>query len=246
MKRLLIVLCIVTSLTFAGCHKNNSSPGTVTSGKIDVRINYKVGTNALIFDSLVFSNEAGNQYSIEKLQYYLSDFCFYKDHQLKFTSSEVFYCDARKDTISAIELTSLTGMPVGTYDSISFYIGVDPALNISNGLPSTMENIDMGWPDAMGGGYHFLKIEGHWKDSLAISGYDMHLGSNNYQVKTGIKFDMVINPVADVTLKLVMDVNEWFRKPYTYNFHTDGAYSMGNTTLMQKLEDNGVDVFTVN
>ena len=245
MKRYYAILLACMSLGFARCHKSESTTGPVTSGSIKISVNYKVGANALIFDSLVFANKAGNVYSIEKLQYYLSGFRFYNGGQLKFTSKEVFFCDAR-DTVSNFELTDFTGMQAGSFDSIAFYIGVAPSLNTSNSLPATMENIDMGWPDAMGGGYHFLKIEGHWKNGSLLSGYAMHIGGNNYAVRTGVKYNLVIYPTANAELHMTMDVNQWYETPGIYNFSTDGTYSMGNVTLMQKLSENGVDVLTVN
>ena len=38
----------------------------------------------------------------------------------------------------------------------------------------------MAWPTAMGGGYHFMKVEGHYLDtSNTIQGFAIHLGKNN-------------------------------------------------------------------
>ena len=36
----------------------------------------------------------------------------------------------------------------------------------------------MAWPDVMGGGYHFLKLEGHYKKDSLLAGYAMHIGQN--------------------------------------------------------------------
>ena len=229
----------------AGCNKDTTN-NTVTSGGITVKVNYKVGNQPLIFDTVAFTNEAGNQYNVEKLQYYLSGFRFYKDNKLKFTSLEVFYLDARVDSTATFALTKLAGMHTDTYDSVSFYIGVDPVVNISNSLPQTLANIDMGWPDMMGGGYHFLKMEGHWKDNGSYSGYAMHMGSNYYQAKAGVKCSLVVGQAANATLSMTMNINEWFSNPHTYNFATDGVFTMGNAVLMQKLTDNGADVFHSN
>jgi hypothetical protein len=46
-------------------------------------------------------------------------------------------------------------------------------------LSTTLDNLNMAWPTAMGGGYHFLKMEGHYLDSLNTNqGYAIHIGKN--------------------------------------------------------------------
>jgi hypothetical protein len=241
MKNILFICCL--TIVVAGCRKKETIQPTVGSGKIAIDIEYVVGGIPLIFDTVTFTNTAGNTYSITNLQYYLSAFRFYKNNELLHYSSKIVYIDARVPGTSHFEITELTGMNVGTYDSVSFCIGIEPALNITNSLPATLENIGMGWPDVMGGGYHFLKLEGHWNDGGSISGYAMHLGTNNYQVSTGVKCKMIIDKVANGQLNMTMDINEWFANPYEYNFSTDGLFSMGVDSLMQKLTNNGVDVF---
>jgi hypothetical protein len=41
-----------------------------------------------------------------------------------------------------------------------------------------------------------------------------------------------------------MNLNEWFRNPYTYHFTVDGAATMNDTSAMRKIAENGSDVFT--
>lgn len=40
-----------------------------------------------------------------------------------------------------------------------------------------------------------------------------------------------------------MNLNEWFRNPFIYDFNIDGNYSMGSSAAMAKLKANGVDIF---
>lgn len=227
----------------AGCRKKETQQAMITSGKITINIDYVAGGVPLIFDTVKFTNRAGNTYSVTALQYYLSGFRFYKNNEFQHYCSKIVFVDARVAGTSHFELTELTGMKVGTYDSVSFYIGIEPALNITNSLPASLENIGMGWPDAMGGGYHFLKLEGHWNDGGTVSGYAMHLGTNNYQVKAGVTCKVVVDKVANGQLNMTMNINEWYTNPYDYNFSTDGLFSMGVAPLMQKLTENGADVF---
>ena len=102
----------------------------------------------------------------------------------------------------------------------------------------------MGWPDMMGGGYHFLKLEGHWMDTGGQLGYAMHIGKNGFLVKAGTKASLQVLGGKTINRKLMMNINEWFAHPNTYNLATDGVYSMGNAPLMKKLSENGSDVLS--
>ena len=236
----LLFFCAVIFL--AACHRK-VSPRVVTTGKIVVGVAHRAGSLPLTFDSIMFTNAAGNRYSVTKLQYYLSGFRFFNHRELKYNCPQVVYIDARTDSTLSFMLTDIKGMPVGRYDSVAFYVGVAPEFNISNSLPATPANTAMGWPDIMGGGYHFLKLEGHWENSSIVSGYAIHLGTNGCLAEAGVAQEFTSDEIANVKLSLVMDVNEWFCTPHTYNFSTDGVYSMGDKRLMRILADNGADAF---
>lgn len=151
------------------------------------------------------------------------------------------YVDAMN---SSSNLLVLKDVPVGNYIGISFNIGLDSAQNISDGLPATTDNVNMKWPNPMGGGYHFLKLEGYYKDTTATPGYAMHLGTNSCLVP--IKLFKPINVTTDskIPLGLVMNINEWYKNPTTFDFNKDGNYIMGNAAAMKKITDNGRDVFS--
>lgn len=236
-----IVLLAVAALAIASCRKEKANviPGP-TTGDATVSVVYNVGGKQLLFDSIMYTNAAGNKFSVTKVHYYLSRFRFYSGGQVKYSSDTIIYVDARKNM-----QFGFTGLPATTYDSVSFHIGLDEAQNMSNSLPATIENVNMGWPDMMGGGYHFLKLEGHWEDAGGTLGYAMHIGNNGFLVKAGTKKSLTVTGGKTLDFKMNMDINEWFANPHTYNLATDGVYSMGNAPLMKKLSENGGDVFTI-
>ncbi|MBN9482821.1 MAG: hypothetical protein BGO70_08090 [Bacteroidetes bacterium 43-93] len=227
-----------------GCRRESTYSVEPQKGTIAVNIDHVVDGQPLIWDSLIYKNAAGNRYSITRINYYISNIHFYRNRYDVLFVDSIFY-------VSAANIAScnfnITNVPSGPYDSVSFCIGLLPVRNASYSLPPTMDNVNMIWPDVMGGGYHFLKFEGHWLDSLGhVGGFAMHLGSNGYYSIAGAGFKMKIPPGSTDRLKLTMNMNEWFRNPNTYNLETDGVYSMGNATLMKKLAENGKDVFTAN
>jgi hypothetical protein len=87
-----------------------------------------------------------------------------------------------------------------------------------------------------------MKLEGLFHDCTSLFGFAMHLGNNPYVVPVTLNRSLPHNGTAD-TLRLNMNINEWFENPYIYDFNVDPNYSMGIDTAMMKLSRNGKDVF---
>ena len=233
----LLVLLLLPLLFFSSCEKDDDDPTAETI--LNINIGYNVDGAAVIFDSVIYMNEAGSNYSISKLHYYLSGFRFIKNDGAV-DADDVFYIDIRNAETSKLSFQNFTP---GNYSAVQFVIGVDSAHNITDELPNTLENLNMAWPEPMGGGYHHMKLEGHFMSEGAMHGYAMHLGLNKYSVNVELDklFTVVLNTSNEI--KLNMNINEWFRDPQVYDFNVDGNYSMGSMPAMMKLSANGVDVF---
>ena len=95
----------------------------------------------------------------------------------------------------------------------------------------------------MGGGYHFMKLEGYYVDKTGTWGYTVHVGSNKHLIKTMvIKKPFSIGSDA-ANIRLSMNINNWYKSPYLYDFDKDGNYTMNNDTSMAKIAANGYYVF---
>jgi hypothetical protein len=188
----------------------------------------------------MYQNGARELYSISRLNYFLSDIAFYKSGAPVYKIDTVVYIDAK----NSYSLITPDVSPF-SYDSISYSIGVPASYNAHGKLAPTYENIAMEWPDAMGGGYHFLKLEGHWKYAGSVAGYTVHLGTDAYLVRGGCRTTGYVSAGAENIITLRMDINEWLEHPNTYSFSTDGVYTMGNAALMKKISENGRDVIQV-
>lgn len=241
MKNVALVLGLIMVLFVASCKKGNEPEPTIHTQQIDLSISYKVDEESFMENCMMYQNKAGNEYSITKLVYYISQVSLIKADSGKVLLKNYHYVDAMN---SSSNLLVLKDVPVGNYIGISFNIGLDSAQNISDGLPATTDNVNMKWPNPMGGGYHFLKLEGYYKDTTATPGYAMHLGTNSCLVP--IKLFKPINVTTDskIPLGLVMNINEWYKNPTTFDFNKDGNYIMGNAAAMKKITDNGRDVFS--
>jgi hypothetical protein len=244
MSRWILITLIGFLLLITGCKKDDDetiTPVTPYVPQLSLKVRFQVDGKALQFDTIKYMNAAQNNYSVSTLMFYLS-----RVNLLKADSSVVpvktwWYIDAKNLSTCDVIINQI---PEGNYIGMTFNIGLDSVQNIINGLPPTYENMLMEWPVFMGGGYHFMKMEGAFIDSTLTPGYAMHLGTNNTLCPVTLSGNICVgkncNPVT-----LTMNVNEWFTDPNTYDFNIDGNYIMGDTGAMKKFAENGYNVFTI-
>lgn len=230
---------------YSGCTKDNENPSasdTAIMGRLELHIQHLVDNNPLEMDTLKYTNGAAYTYSVTRLLYYLDSFVLTSGNRTVPVKG-TFLVDAGRTSTSII----LDSIPIEYYTGITFLIGLRPTLNIPKGLPTDAENLKMVWPEIIGGGYHFLMLEGHYQDrSNTTKGYTFHLGTNNQRVEhTIIPLMLKIQGGQTSSLNLGMQINEWFVHPYTYDFAISGNHIMGIDSSMQKIRDNGKDVFKV-
>lgn len=242
MKRALYVLTFIVWF-IVSCNKDsNDEPAPAAPVKgLSINLKFNVDGASLVYDSILYQNAAGNPYSVSRLQFYLSDFEFVNSAGTTISIDTTIYVDARNAVNTRLRFPDF---PFGDYIAFKFNIGVDPAHNVTGGLPNTLENTNMAWPDFMGGGYHFMKFEGDYRDQSVSYGYAMHLGTNDFLVHEMLLLPFTINS-NNYIVDLSMNLNEWFEHPMIYDFNVDGNYSMADSAAMTKLTINGVDVFSL-
>jgi hypothetical protein len=120
---------------------------------------------------------------------------------------------------------------------------------------------DMMWPDYIGGGYHYMKMNGHWKDlNNIIQPFGFHLGigqiydSVNHSTIIGFvqNYFTVTMPnssfsiVENATTKtgITMNIESWFATPHVYDLNVWGGSIMQNQAAMHTVAENGADAFS--
>jgi len=235
----LAAMTLITS-----CSKDDDDDNTPVAPAdefVYINLDYEVDGQALLFDTIIYSNDAGSQYGVSRMLYYVSQVSLIKPDSSLLQIKNYQYVDARNSGTNQIAVKNVSK---GSYIGMRFNIGLDSAQNITNALPLTTENLNMEWPVPMGGGYHFMKFEGHASDSTGNYGFAMHLGLNAYLVQCTVFAPIQVSS-GNTNIDLVMNLNEWFRNPEVYDFNVDGNYSMGVMAAMLKLKNNGTDVFSI-
>jgi len=228
---------LAATMATVGCDTESETE----SGNLSISVSHHVDGSAMAFDTLQYLNASDNLYSVTRLQYYLDGITFIgasgnDDHVL----SDAILVDGR------IPLDfNIGGVPVGDYDGIVLTIGIVPARNCTGCLPPTVPNVQMAWPDPMGGGYHFMKFEGHFRANGGTGtqhGFAIHLGNNGAQGHCTMMQPFTVTE-AGGTVHLSFNLNAVFHGPNTYDMDTL-TYTMGNMPAMQLVAANLANAFT--
>ena len=267
-KHLIIISLLTTGLilTFFSCKKDISPLPTSLFDKGMLQINFAHNVNGqpIQFDSLMYVNSAGNQYKIHDLEYFISEVALYKHDGTKTLlkgEEEIHYVDNRIPSSMTWKLND--NIPEGLYDSVTFVFGLTAEKNITGTLPE----INMVWPNMLGGGYHYMMLNGFWKDKQdMMESLNFHLGIGQiYNSKDSIigfiqNYFSVNLPNSGFTLygdmtnniNITMNIEKWFNgPPYVFDFNKDGYDSIKHTEsimmdqkAMNKIKANGKNVFT--
>lgn len=243
---------------------------------VKIQFNHMVDGQALETHQMKYVNAAGNQYEVSEIMYFISDLKMYRhDGQVispfQTESANIHYIDT--DISESLMWTignyiaegwSIgNDIPEGVYDSITFTFGLSEARNKSNTFVNPPE-VNMAWPEVLGGGYHYMMLNGFWLDSNEVKKpLNFHLGigqiyennsgqveditgfiHNNFTVKPeGGQFTVSANTTT--TLQLSMHVDSWFETPVIFDFNIWGSAIMQKQDAMHAACLNGKDAFTL-
>ena len=245
MKKLVLLLIAITNIfLFSACQEDEKIEYQHPHLKLSVQ--HRVDSQYLEFDTLKYVNKVGHKYEIQTLKYFISNIHFHKSGGSKTILKGPFYIDA--EDASTFSIDEHVDLSNGTYEKISLTFGLDTASNISNTLNS-LEEIAMNWPDPMGGGYHYMKLEGSY-DSLQLGikkNFTVHTGAamgKPYHIDLEIPNSSFKVNDKDISVKIQMNVNEWFTDPNDYDFSTYNLMIMLDMKAQKALKANGKSVFT--
>lgn len=218
-------------------------------GNLNVNIGYSINGKSLITDSLCYHNEVGNEFLITEIQWFISRLEFQNEQGQWIASDKTFYIDTNIPESQTLRIDSL---PLGKYTKLRFTFGLDESDNRS-GRFSDPPEANMFWPEPLGGGYHYMKLNGKYLDeNEELAPLNIHLGIGQNEDKTvfyqnyftvELPIDLTIAENAENQLDLVMVIDNWFRSPHVYDFNEYGSAIMQNQAAQQILKENGIDVF---
>ncbi len=242
MKPLILFLSFSVLLFLSTCTSNSVAPDatTVTIGFVHLNNN-----QALELDNIKYINKVGQEYSIKTVKYFVSKITFHKEDGTAFVSPNIHYVDIRDSKTLSLELPEK--IPYGTYSGISFVYGLVPEDNITNSLGLELDQL-MEWPTMMGGGYHYMKLEGEFVDNNTTSFFNFHAGGLDkkaYELHVNLPNSAIELKGNSVKINLVMEISNWFKNPTDWDFSYWGSGIMGNHDAQATVQKNGADVFSI-
>ena len=257
-----VLALLAFALLVVACKKDNDPDPqpTVGEGNISFQFHHYCEGEPLEYDIRKYTNEAGNEYMVNEIQYFISEVILHKGSEsVSINEPEwIHYIDT--DISSTHSWQVEQKIPAGGYDSITFTFGLSEEKNQSLIFSDPPES-NMFWPEHLGGGYHYMKLNGKWLDTTDFEHpFNFHLGIGqefdpvtgditgfiqNYFMATLPASSFDLSAGQEISISLVMHVDRWFKNPHTYDHNVWGGHIMQKQEAMRIACDNGHDVFEI-
>jgi len=222
---------------------NGSPDDSAKPGKLQITIDHKINGNDLIYDTILYTNQAGDDFGVTKLEYIITDFRFYKNDS---DFEEVGLSQYINPKQTGTKQFTVEDVPAGNYERIAFRFGIDSAQNQAGSLPNNPNYSNMGWP-MEGGGYHYMRMNGIYDSSGYQDGFTTHLGPSmgkDYSFEVTLANSGIEIEGNTWNLTITMKMANWYKNPNTYSFaDLENEGIMGNPEVQAILKANGHDVF---
>ena len=246
----IVALFLLISVALFSCNREKS-------GKIALCFTVSVDNQSLVFNEMKYKNALGQEYSVEEVKYFISDLMLTDKEGKRFSiirNNPVHYVDHGISSTQKWEIADF--FPIGEYRSLTFVFGLSQERNKSNSFVNPPESA-MAWPSVLGGGYHYMQINGKWKQDGADSSLNIHTGisrlisspdslithKHNYFTVSFSDVKFAIQEDKTTEMVLNMNINQWFSDDY--DFQKYGAAIMENDFAQQILKKNGQSVFSL-
>ena len=253
-----LVILMMTLLFFAckkeeGCVDplalNYNSNATIDDGSCDyapikdLNINFTQTVNGdpLILDSMMYTNQSNQNYSVQTVRYLISDINLHSENGTITLIDEVHFIDFSIDSTLTLSIAEVYN---ANYTSISFTMGLASKNNVTNLFLNENFFPSFAWPEFLGGGYHYMQLEGDF--NTVFNGYATHTGgTDGIDYSFNKTFPIIINATNNIRdIYINMEITNWYQNPEIFNLTTDGI--MGDINSQNILQANGIeDVFSV-
>lgn len=269
-KLIAVFIASFALLSLSSCDEDDEDETTIETRIVEKEVDtyeatfnmaQKVNGNLLELNTTnkPYSNEAGQSFSVSRLRYLISDISFHKADGSCFTIDDYHFVDVSDS--STLVYNPTIKVPAGEYEKVSFKFGFDRIDNISGAYPE-LNALSWAWPSGiggspdLGGGYHFMQLEGDYDSIPGTSkSFLTHMGTARNNTVTPTTYEdnhfvayPTISPLTidnNFELTIVMNVEQWYEDPYQWDFNLYNVMIMPNYDAQRKLNLNGPTVFTV-
>lgn len=247
-----IILLFALAVVAFGCKKDDDGDNTTQ----DVSVKFTFSQNwegapvtVADFNSSVYTNAAGNFVTISKLRYLVSRISLHKADGTTVDFTDYKLVDLTD--VSSLTLSPSIPATTGDYTGISFIYGFNQADNQTGSYPD-LNAANWNWPSMLGGGYHFLQMEGSFDDTNGNpQPYAYHNGTA--RVSEGVfeqnfisfDFDQNFTLTGNASIEIKMDISEWYKNPLTWDLNERSTDLMMDYLAQKDMNRNGKSVFSI-
>ena len=240
--RVLKLFLILFCASVISCSDDDTTP---TEGSLSLQFNHNWNEVPIDFNELKYTNNFGQNMSITKLRYLISNIVLHNTDRTLRKIEDYILVDLNNEHVTLI----IPNIPFQNYHGISFTFGFNEADNIDGAYPD-LNSESWNWPTMLGGGYHFMQLEGKYDSSGVEKPYTYHMGTA--RISTGVfeqnYFEVILggfNFSQEGALNIHMNLAEWFTNPYDWNLETYNVDLMMNYDAQKLMNDNGKTVFSL-
>lgn len=243
------ILLYLLTLTFivGGCGSDDDN----TPAEVAVSVKFSQSFDNTPFSdsdlsNTVYTNEMGQELTVFRLRYLLSKMELKNDAGETFPINDYHLADVSKS--ETLSLNTNASVPEGTY-TLSFIYGFNEEDNVDGGYPD-LNSVSWNWPIALGGGYHFLQMDGNYNVDTEPAPFNFHNGTA--RVSEGdfeqnfVRIDLA-NPLQieeGAVVEIHMDIAEWFKNPNTWDLNIYNTGLMPNYEAQKLMQQNAATVFS--
>lgn len=204
------------------------------------------------FDTTTYTNANGEELTLSKLVYLISDITFTSSTGVVYDAGDYNLIDVRQGT--NLTFTPDVQIPEGTY-TVSFTFGFDDEDNI-DGVYLDLNSADSGWgvPGPLGGGYHYMRMEGKFIDNTSTeTTFQYHTiranshttlppGPGTLDELQDTSFEVNLGQVTvsnNTNVEIKMNVAEWFKNPNQWDLNVWHSTLMPNFDAQIDMHENG-------
>ena len=249
--KFIITTIILTFVAFA-CERE-----TDNNHSVNLKIIFSHKWNQTIvnnddFNNIQFTNAFGNELSIERLRYLVSDIKLTKNNGETILINN--YSLLNLEDNNTLSISSDQNLITGSYDNISFVLGFKNEYNIDGAYPD-LNSASWNIPPMLGGGYHFMQLDGKYinNDGNEAS-YNYHLiraadnpGPNpTFPQDTFIEISLGPISILDSSEVFIsMNIAKWFEDPNLWDLNLYNQMLMPNSMAQIMMYENGQNIFNI-
>ncbi|QNL22290.1 hypothetical protein HZR84_10170 [Hyphobacterium sp. CCMP332] len=216
-----VLLSIGMAFTIVSCGDDDTTTPVDPidgNGKLTIHFDNKYDAMADIDLELneVYATSSGDSITVSGIRYWISNIILFNGTDTAYQDEDGYYL-VEKTADNTREMILIDEIPSGTYTSLEFALGVDPANNDTLGSGKGELSLSNGMFWAWNTGYKFLRLDGTYfeEDSSNYQPLRIHTGLNAYYIKKEIPLaaNLVVTEGGDHIAHFMVSVKNMFEQP---------------------------------